>query len=76
MHVELEEKAKRSFSLYGLSEEILEACMLDLNKRTETERGRWQEEDEKRWEEGKGDFDKTWSLSLSLSSGITLYTQT
>lgn len=50
--------------------------MLDPSKRTETERGRWQEEEEKRREEGKDGFDKTWSLSLSLSSGITLHTQT
>lgn len=75
MHVELEEKAKWRCFLYGSSEEILEACILGLNKRTETERGRWQEKDGKRWEKGKGDFGKTWSLSLSLSSRITLYTQ-
>lgn len=51
-----------------LSEGIVKAHELDQNKGTETGKERWQEEVKE--EEGAGDFNKTWSLSLNLSSGI------
>lgn len=43
-------KPSRAFFSVGLSEEVGEAHKLDLNKRTETERGRWQKEGGRRGE--------------------------